>query len=122
MPNNPREFEEKIVRVLNAFKTLAPAKKFGPIGVEELEMQINKSLMPRRKLEELANEKVEQKALLAAEDQKTMKMVQQLVAKIIADEEYGADSALYEAFGYVRKSERKSGLTRKKKNGDSPPT
>jgi hypothetical protein len=27
---------------------------------------------------------------------------------------YGADSALYRAFGYVRKSERRTGLTRKR--------
>ena len=30
--------------------------------------------------------------------------------------DYGDDSSLYEAMGFVRKSEKKSGLTRKKKS------
>jgi hypothetical protein len=34
---------------------------------------------------------------------------------VLGDPAYGPDSALYEALGYVRKSERKSGLTRKGK-------
>jgi hypothetical protein len=34
---------------------------------------------------------------------------------VIGDPTEGPDSALYEAFGYVRKSEKKSGLTRKEK-------
>jgi hypothetical protein len=32
---------------------------------------------------------------------------------VLADPEEGPDSPLYEAFGYTRASERKSGLTRK---------
>jgi hypothetical protein len=34
---------------------------------------------------------------------------------VLADAAEGTDSALYEAFGYTRKSERKRGLTRKRK-------
>lgn len=33
--------------------------------------------------------------------------------------DFGDDSALYGAMGFVRKSERKSGLTRKNKTGDN---
>jgi hypothetical protein len=40
-----------------------------------------------------------------------------VVNGVRADPEEGDDSALYEAMGYTRRSERKSGLTRKK-----PPT
>ena len=36
------------------------------------------------------------------------------IAKLKADPTEGDDSALYKAMGYVRKSDRKSGLTRKK--------
>jgi hypothetical protein len=38
-----------------------------------------------------------------------------LVNGVLADPTEGPDSALYEAFGYTRKSERKSGLTRASK-------
>jgi hypothetical protein len=34
---------------------------------------------------------------------------------VTGDPAFGPDSSLYEAMGYVRKSERKSGLTRKGK-------
>jgi hypothetical protein len=41
-----------------------------------------------------------------------------IVSEVLADPTEGPDSALYEAMGYRRRSERKSGLTRKRK----PPT
>ena len=44
---------------------------------------------------------------------------QQVVAGVLADPTEGPDSALYKAMGYRRKSERKSGLTRKR---NTPPT
>ncbi|HEX8248128.1 MAG TPA: hypothetical protein VF599_08155 [Pyrinomonadaceae bacterium] len=47
--------------------------------------------------------------------------LEQNVAKAIAgDANFGDDSALYEGTGRVRKSERRSGLTRKKKTGEEP--
>lgn len=112
---SPRENEERMHRVLNALKTLAPDRKFGNKGVGELETQVGKSLAPRRRLTELADEGIEQQALRESEDINTLKMIDSIVAGVVADDEFGPDSALYEAMGYVRKSERKSGLTRKKK-------
>lgn len=114
MPKSPGNNEEKMLKVLNALKTLAPDKKFGNKGVAELEAQVEKSLAPRRRIDELDDERTEQVALREAEDEKTLKMIDQIVAGIIADDEYGDDSALYEAAGYIRRSQRKSGLTRKK--------
>jgi hypothetical protein len=37
---------------------------------------------------------------------------------VVGHKNYGDDSPLYGAMGFVRKSERKSGLTRKTKNND----
>ena len=36
------------------------------------------------------------------------------MAGVLADPTEGPDSPLYEAFGYTRKSERRTGLTRKR--------
>ena len=44
---------------------------------------------------------------------------QAVVKGVVGDPAFGDDSDLYEAMGYVRKSERKSGLSRKKKT--TPP-
>lgn len=114
MPNSPKDNEDKMLKVLNAWKTLAPDKTFGGFTLAQFEAQVNKSLAPRARLDQLEDEKRGQMALRESEDTVTMKDVQFIVNGVLADAEYGDDSALYEAFGYVRKSDRASGLTRKK--------
>jgi hypothetical protein len=48
-------------------------------------------------------------------DVETSKAVALVVHSVKGDPEEGEDGELYEAMGYVRKSERKSGLSRKAK-------
>jgi hypothetical protein len=114
MPKSPKTIEETIRRTINALRDLAPDKKFSNKGLAELETQAEKSMAPRRKLIELANEEKQQIALRDAEDAKTMKLIDQIVAGVKGDDEFGDDSALYEALGFVRKSDRKSGNTRRR--------
>lgn len=114
MATSPKENEEKMLKILNAWKTLAPTRTFGGFTAQQYETQVNKSLAPRTRLDQLEDEKKEQQALRESEDVVTMKDSQFIVNGVLADPEFGDDSALYEAFGYVRKSDKKSGLTRKK--------
>ena len=114
MPNSPKEDEARMTTALTALKTLAPDQTFGGSTSAEFEAQVNKSLAPRLRLEQIDDEKKQQQALRESEDKITMKQLQLIVNGVLADPEYGDDSALYEALGYVRKSDRKSGLTRKK--------
>lgn len=116
MAKNPKENEEKMTQVLNAWKTLAPAKSFGGMTAAQFETQVKKSLAPRQRLDQLEDEKREQIALRDDEDEISMSKVQLIVNGVLADPDEGEDSALYEAMGYIRKSARKSGLTRKKKD------
>lgn len=51
-------------------------------------------------------------------DEISLGAMQLTVNGVLGDPTEGPDSALYEAMGYTRPSERKTGLTRKKK---SPP-
>lgn len=120
MPNNPKANEEKMLQVLNGWKTIAPAKKYGGVTVEEYEAQVNKSLAPRQRLDQIEDEKLQELANRENEDEVTMEMVQFIVNGVLADPTEGPNSALYESFGYIRKSERKSGLTRKKKKENPP--
>lgn len=114
MANSPKENEEKMLKMLNAWKTLAPGKLFGGFRVEDFETQVKKSIAARTRLDQIEDEKIQQIALRETEDAVTMKDAQFIVNGVLADTEFGDDSALYEAFGYIRKSEKKSGLTRKK--------
>jgi hypothetical protein len=116
MANSPKNNEIRMNRVLNAWKTLAADKSFGGMKLADFEAQVNKSLAPRRRLVEIEDEKTEQATLRDTEDEVTTDKIEVVVAGVIADPDFGSDSALYEAMGYVRKSERKSGLTRKKNN------
>lgn len=47
-------------------------------------------------------------------DGDTLGRAQQVVNCVLARPTEGADSALYQTFGYTRQSDRKSGLTRKR--------
>jgi hypothetical protein len=47
MPKSPKDIEEKMLKVLNAWKTLAPDKTFGAMTAAQFEAQVNKSLAPR---------------------------------------------------------------------------
>ena len=115
MAKSPKKNEETIQKALSALRDLAPDAKFGNKGLAELETQAEKSMLPRRRLLEIENERAEQMAMRDTEDGKTLMMIDKIVGGVINHDDFGDDSALYEAFGFVRKSQRKSGLTRKKK-------
>lgn len=120
MSNSPKENVEKMLRILTAWKTMAAAKKFANTTVEEFEILVNKSLAPRRRLEEIENEVTQLIAMRDAQDLAGLSKIEKIVSGVVSDDEFGSDSALYEAFGYIRKSDRKSGLTRKKKEPANP--
>lgn len=114
MADTPRENETKYTRFLNSVTTLAPGKTFGGVTLAEFAAQVEKSNAPRQRLVEIADEKMDEEAKRDNEDVNTMKMCERIKNGVVADPDFGDDSALYEALGFVRKSERKSGLTRKK--------
>jgi hypothetical protein len=114
MSNNPKSVEEKMLKILNAWKTIAPDKVFADLTLAEFEIQVKKSLAPRATLKELSDLMMLQAASRESEDEITMQQLLCVVAGIIADPTEGINSALYEACGYIRKDSRKSGLTRKR--------
>lgn len=118
MPSNPKANEEKMLQVLNGWKTLAPDKTFGGMTLAQFQTQVNKSLAPRQRLEEIEDEKLQEQANRDREDEITMGKIQFIVNGVLADPSEGPNSALYESFGYIRKEDRKSGLTRKKKEAE----
>lgn len=121
MPRSPKDIEEKMYKVLNAWKTLAPAKSFGGMTAADYESQVDKSMQPRQRLEELEDERMQEQANRDNQDALTLEKIQLIVNGVLADPTEGPNSALYEAMGYVRKSERKSGLTRKKAEPEPAP-
>ena len=120
MADSPKSIEEKIKRMLNAWRTLAPEKSFGGMTLAQFEALAAPSLAARRRIDELDNRRTEAVTERDRADVAFNAGAQFVVASVIGDPTEGPDSPLYEAFGYTRKSDRKSGLHRKGNN--KPPT
>lgn len=114
MPANPKTNEQKMERMLNAWETLAPDKSFGGMTLAQFQAAVAPAQTARQRLDELEDQLKQALADREAADDIFLAKAQLVVSGILADPNYGADSALYEAMGYTRKSERKSGLTRKR--------
>ncbi len=114
MIDTPSGVEEKYIRFLNALKTLAPDKTFGGITVDQFETQIGKSSAARDNIQTHDNERKQEEANRDREDAVTLKYCNVIKHGVLADPEFGDDSALLEALGYTRRSDRKSGLTRRR--------
>jgi len=116
---NPTEKAQKIADVVSAWQTLRPAKVFAGMTLDEFKLKVKPSVDARNQIDTLENQ------MIAAQDQRdsadieSLKQVGFVVNAVKGDPAEGEDGELYEAMGYVRKSERKSGLTRKK-NGTTP--
>jgi hypothetical protein len=118
MAGSPKNVELKMQRMLNAWETLTPDKTFGGMTLQQFKAATQPSQAARQRLEELEDQQRQALAQREAADDALQAKMQLVIAGVLADPAEGPDSALYEAMGYTRKSERKTGLTRKRK----PPT
>ena len=105
--------------MLNAWRTLAPEKSFAGLTLAQFEAAAAPSQTARRRIADLDNQRAQAAAEREHADDAFEATAKRVVAGVLADPTEGPDSALYEAFGYTRTSERKSGLTRP---GTKPPT
>jgi hypothetical protein len=109
----------------NAWETLAPTKTYGRMTVTDFKALITPAKAARARLADLETQMTQALNDRDAADAVFLAKAQQVVNGVLADPSEGPDSSLYEAMGYTRKSERRSGLTRKGNNaptGNSPPT
>jgi len=113
MAGSPKDNEEKLRRILNAWKTLASDKSFGGMTVAQFEAAIAPSFDTRKQLDELEDQRTHLINARDDADEISLAKATQVVAGVQADPGFGNNSSLFEAMGYVRKSERATGLTRK---------
>ena len=117
MSQAPKQVLDEVKTFTNAWSTLAPTASFGGLTLVQYKEKVKPSLDARDLIDKLNSQ------LIAAIDQRdkadkvTSDINQKVVKGVVGDAAYGDDSDLYDAMGYVRKSERQSGLSRKK----SPP-
>lgn len=123
MPN-PKTNEQKMNTMLNAWESLASAKSFGGMTLDQFKAVAAAAQAPRARIADLESQMTEAINQRDTADAAFLAKAQQVVNGVLADPSEGPDSSLYEAMGYTRKSERRSGLTRKGNNaptGSPPP-
>lgn len=121
MGDSPKDNEDRLRMILNALKTLAPDKQFAAMTATEFEAFIKPSFDIRQELEVLDDQRTNLLTRRETADDASLAKANQIIAGIAAHPEFGDDSALWEAVGRTRRSERASGLTRKGKTDGSPP-
>jgi hypothetical protein len=114
MPAAPKNIELRLQTALNAWKTLRPDKSFAGLSLAQFEAKLKPCFDTRTTIATLENQ------LIAAQNQRddadaaALATISLVVNAVKGDPAEGEDGELYEALGYVRKSERKSGLRRGK--------
>jgi len=120
MGNAPKTDYERITRAAIAWETLRPRKSFAGMTLEKYNSLIAPSLTARATIARLENELSAAQSQRDDADRVSLDALQLVVNSIKGDAEEGEDGELYEAMGYVRKSERKSGLHRASKTDATP--
>ena len=118
----PKKTEEKIEQVTNAWEQLAATKSFGAMTLDQFKAAIAPSRNARTLIDQLQNQLTQAINNREDADNVSLAKIQLVVNGVLADPTEGPDGSLYEAMGYTRKSERKSGLTTKTKQTPTPPT
>jgi hypothetical protein len=113
----PKVTLEKLNRIISAWETFAPDKTFGGMTLAQFKAKVKRSFETREELRVLENQVQSKKIERDDADEESQRLAQLVVNGVVGDPEEGPDSDLYGGFGYTRPSERKTGLTRKKKPG-----
>jgi hypothetical protein len=115
MANNPAEVQQNITTITNAWTTLAPAATFAGMTLAQFTAAVKPSVDARTTITGLDEQMTAAITNRDKVDVITEVTIQKVVKAVVGDINYGDDSALYEAMGYVRKSQRQTGLARKSK-------
>ncbi len=115
---NGLKMDVNVKQIVTAWEQLSPKKSFGSLTLAQFKTATQPVFDTR---DEVSRLQAQLAAAMDARDKADVEanaVLARVVAGVKADPEAGEDCDLYEAMGYVRKSERKSGLHR----GNGQPT
>jgi hypothetical protein len=107
------DVEDRIPVFRAAWEEWAKTEVFAKMNLEEFKIKSEPPLAIRAEilaLEQKLSGKLAERDLA---DAKAGELLALVVSSVKGNPDYGPDCELYQSMGYVRKSERKSGLTRK---------
>ena len=111
--HNPKRVAEKLQKVVDAWETLRPAKQFAGMTLEQFKARVQPSVAARSQVTVLRNKVTDSRVLRHQSDGASLELAQLVVNAVKGDIEEGENSPLYAAMGYVPKSLKQSGLTRR---------
>ena len=120
MTSNPGKRNDRLTTIIEAWTKNAPQVKFSGLTLEQFKAKVQPSLEARATIGSLESQITVALATRDNADADSNELVQSVINSVKGDLNYGEDSPLYGAFGFVRKSERKSGLTRASKDKPAP--
>lgn len=111
------KIDDRLAMVLESWTNLRATKSFAGLNLEEFKAAIKPSLDAREAVTVADNNYTAAIVLRDNADVAARRIVNRVVAAVVADKDEGDNGELYKAMGYVRRSERNSGLTRSKSKG-----
>jgi len=113
MGKSLKKTNEKTTKITNAWTTLAPTATFSGMTLAQYKAKVQPTFDTRTAIDSLAAQTTSAHDARNAADTVTAQINQLVVNAVKGDPAHGEDSDLYQTMGYVRKSARKTGLTRK---------
>jgi hypothetical protein len=113
MKTNPKRVEKRLKEVIAAWESVRPAKTFAGMTLEQFKTAVQPSFAARDKVTELENQIQAMRTERTAADDESFNIIERVVGGVKADPDESGDGGLYRAMGYVPRSARRSGLTRR---------
>ena len=121
MGQSPKANLDRINKTATAWETHRAAKLFANMTLEQFREKIAPSLTARATIARLESELTATISQREMADAASLAAIDAVVKAVVADQTEGEDGEFYEALGYVRESERKSGLHRAAKSSETKP-
>lgn len=111
---------DRIRDIRAAWRALALDSKFAEMTLAEFEAAVKPPETLRAEIKALEKQLEGKKTARSDADKAAGAILELVIDSVRGTPSFGRDSDLYRACGYVRKSERKSGLSRKLKKESEP--
>jgi hypothetical protein len=110
---SPKKVAARLQKLIDGWTTLRPTKSFAGMTLDQFKAKVQPSLDTRSQLTTLRSQTTDSRLQRQQSDSASLEMEQLVVNAVKGDTEEGENGSLYAAMGYVPKSQRRSGLTRK---------
>ena len=120
MASNPKATGDHINAVIAGWEEHAADASFGGLTLAQFKAKVKPSLDARAEIENLDRQLAGFRVDRDNADVVSEEIAASVVNSVKGDPSFGENSALYASFGYIRKDDRKSGLTRTANNVVQP--